>query len=274
MAHYVIGDIQGCFDPFIRLLDKINFNENQDCLWLTGDLVNRGPASLEVLRFVSALKYSQVILGNHDLHLLSVLYGKACVEKQDTFEAILKAPDKEYLGSWLRHRPLLHHDASLGVTLVHAGLPPQWNLSTALHCAHELETILRSQQHAEFLECLYEDTSSRWSDELKGWDRLRVIAHCLTRLRFCDREGNLDLITKGNIAKKGYFPWFDVPNRRSKNIKILFGHWAALAGKTNNPMAIALDTGCIWGHCLTAMRLEDGKRFTTNCPGARLLHLV
>ena len=266
MASYVIGDIQGCFDPFIHLLEKINFNSNQDCLWLTGDLINRGPASLEVLRFVKSLKYSQVVLGNHDLHFLSVLYGKASLDKQDTLEAILKAPDKEALGSWLRHRPLLHHDATLGITLVHAGLPPQWDLNKALQCAHEIETMLRSQQYSEFFEHMYGDTPSLWSDELKGWDRLRVITNCLTRIRFCDVEGNLDLDTKGNIAKKGYFPWFKVPNRRSKDVKILFGHWAALAGKTDDPMAIALDTGCVWGHCLTAMRLEDGKQFTTNCP--------
>jgi bis(5'-nucleosyl)-tetraphosphatase (symmetrical) len=266
VAIYVIGDIQGCFDPFIRLLEKINFNSNKDCLWLTGDLVNRGPASLEVLRFVSALKYSQVILGNHDLHLLSILYGKASLDKQDTLEAILKAPDKEDLGTWLRHRPLLHHDATLNVTLVHAGLPPQWDLNKALQCANELETVLRGQQHPEFLKHIYGDTPGRWSDELEGWDRLRVIANCLTRLRFCDAEGNLDLNTKGKIAKKGYFPWFNVPNRRNKNTKILFGHWAALAGKTDDPMAVALDTGCVWGRCLTAMRLEDGKRFSTSCP--------
>jgi len=265
VATYVVGDIQGCLDPFTHLLEKIKFNSNRDNLWLTGDLVNRGPASLEVLRFIKTLKHSQVVLGNHDLHLLSVLCGKANLDTQDTLGAILSAPDKEELGTWLRHRPLLHYDAALNVILVHAGLPPQWDLSDALQCANELETILKSQQYPAFFECMYGNVPSRWDNSLQGWDRLRVIANCLTRLRFCDQEGNLDLNTKGNIAKKDYFPWFKVPHRRSKNIKILFGHWAALAGKTGDPMVVALDTGCVWGHCLTAMRLEDEKRFTVSC---------
>ena len=265
MATYVIGDIQGCFDPFIRLLKKINFNSNRDCLWLTGDLVNRGPMSLEVLRFVKSLKYSQVVLGNHDLHLLSVLYGKASLDKQDTLESILNAPDRDVLGTWLRHRPLLYHDEVFDIILLHAGLPPQWDLYKALQCAHELEAMLRSEHYSDFFEHMYGDVPSQWNDNLKGWDRLRVISNCLTRLRFCDAEGNLYLNAKGKITKKGYFPWFKVPNRRSKGLKILFGHWAALAGKTGNPDIIALDTGCVWGICLTALRLEDGKRFIINC---------
>lgn len=265
MATYVIGDIQGCFEPLTRLLKKINFNSNQDCLWFTGDLVNRGPASLEVLRFVKSLKYSQVVLGNHDLHLLSVLYGKASLDRQDTLDPILNAPDREELGTWLRHRPLLHHNAVFGVVLVHAGLPPQWDLNKALQCAHELEAVLQSNHCSGFFEHMYGDFPRRWNDTLEGWDRLRVIANCLARLRFCDTEGNLDLNTKGSVPKKEYFPWFKVPNRRSKGLKIIFGHWAALAGKTNDPNTIALDTACVWGHCLTAMRLEDEKRFTVNC---------
>lgn len=265
MATYAIGDIQGCFDPFIRLLEKINFNSNQDCLWLTGDLVNRGPASLEVLRFVKSLKYSQVVLGNHDLHCLSVLYGKSSLDRQDTLAPILTALDKEDLGTWLRHRPLLHHDTGLGVTLVHAGLPPQWDLNKALQCAHELEEVLRNKHYLDFFANMYGDTPSRWSDSLEGWDRLRVITNCFTRLRFCDVEGNLDLGNKGNTAKENYFPWFQVTHRRSKNLKIIFGHWAALAGKTDDPNIIALDTGCVWGNCLTAICLEDGKKFSVHC---------
>jgi bis(5'-nucleosyl)-tetraphosphatase (symmetrical) len=267
MATYVIGDMQGCFDPFIGLLEKINFNSNQDCLWLTGDLVNRGPKSLEALRFIKSLKYSQVVLGNHDLHFLSIFYGQSNLNSQDTLKPILDAPDKEDLATWLRHRPLLHHDADLGVTLVHAGLPPQWDLQKALQCANELETVLRGKHYLDFFKHMYGDIPNCWNDALAGWDRLRVIANCLTRLRFCDAEGHLDLNTKGNIAQKGYFPWFKVAKRRSKNLKILFGHWAALAGKTNDPNAIALDTGCVWGGCLTALRLEDGKRFAFNCSG-------
>ncbi|MDQ8038984.1 MAG: symmetrical bis(5'-nucleosyl)-tetraphosphatase, partial [Rickettsiella sp.] len=243
MVTYVIGDIQGCFDPFIRLLKKINFNSNQDCLWFTGDLVNRGPASLEVLRFVKSLKYSQVVLGNHDLHLLSVMYGKSSLLRQDTLDAILNAPDKKELANWLRHRPLLHHDSIFDFILVHAGLSPQWDFDKALQCAHELEVVLQSNYYSEFFEHMYGDFPSRWSDNLKGWDRLRVITNCFTRLRFCDADGNLDLNTKGTTPMKKYFPWFEVPNRRSKGLKIIFGHWAALKGKTNDSNIIALDTG-------------------------------
>jgi bis(5'-nucleosyl)-tetraphosphatase (symmetrical) len=265
MAIYVIGDIQGCFEPLKHLLKKINFNLNRDCLWLTGDLVNRGPASLEVLRFVKSLKYSQVVLGNHDLHLLSILYGMSDSGSQDTLQPILTAYDKEDLGNWLRHRPLLHHDSELDFTLLHAGLPPQWDLIKALQCAHELETVLRSNKCVEFFKHMRGDMPSAWKDTLVGWDRLRFIANCFTRLRFCDKEGNLDLTTKGSTAKEGFFPWFKVENRRNKNLKILFGHWAALNGSTGNSHAIALDTGCVWGGCLTALRLDDGKRFTIDC---------
>lgn len=265
MATYVIGDIQGCFDPFISLLEKINFDSNQDCLWLTGDLVNRGPASLEVLRFVKSLKHSQVVLGNHDLHCLSVLYGKSSLDSQDTLAPILKALDKADLAAWLRHRPLLHHDAALGVTLVHAGLPPQWDLNKAQQCAHELEHVLRNQHFEDFFANMYRNIPSRWSDDLQGWERLSVIANCFTRLRFCDIEGTLDFENKGNTAKKNYFPWFKVPHRRSKNLKIVFGHWSALGGKTDDPNSIALDTGCVWGNCLTAICLENGKKFSVDC---------
>jgi bis(5'-nucleosyl)-tetraphosphatase (symmetrical) len=266
MATYVIGDIQGCFDPLIRLLEKINFNSEQDCLWLTGDLVNRGPASLEVLRFIKSLKNTQIVLGNHDLYFLSVFYGKKNLNQHTGLEPLLNAADNEELATWLRHKPLLHHDANLGVTLVHAGLPPQWDLEKALQCAYELEICLRSENYPDFFTHMYGDVPSRWDEALQGWDRLRVIANCLTRLRFCDTEGNLDLNTKGAIAKQGYYPWFKVPQRRSKKLKILFGHWAALRGKTDEPNAIALDTGCVWGHCLTAIRLEDWQRFTIDCP--------
>lgn len=266
MAIYVIGDIQGCFDPFIRLLEKVNFDTQKDCLWLTGDLVNRGPNSLEVLRFVKSVKHTQVVLGNHDLYFLSVFYGAKDPDKQTSLRPLLDAPDSDELATWLRHRSLLHHDYERELTLVHAGLPPQWDLQKALQCANELEIVLRNENYLGFFKHMHGDEPTRWDDALQGWNRLRVIANCLTRLRFCDREGNLDLNTKGEIAKAGYLPWFKIPQRRNKTMKILFGHWAALRGKTEDPSVIALDTGCVWGNCLTALRLEDWKLFKVDCP--------
>lgn len=270
MATYAIGDIQGCFDEFISLLAKIGFNAARDSLWLTGDLVNRGPKSLEVLRFVKELKNCHVVLGNHDLHLLSVIYADAKLDPEDTLAAILTAPDKEELATWLRHRALLHHDATLGYTLIHAGLPPQWDLNKAIACAQEVQTVMQGEDYINFFKHMYGDTPRQWNDKLVGWDRLRVIINCLTRLRFCDTKGNLELVTKGNyIIPKGYFPWFKLANRRSRNLKILFGHWAALDGQTDEPNVYALDTGCVWGRRLTAMRLEDKLRFSVNCSALR-----
>lgn len=266
MATYAIGDIQGCFDSLLRLLNKINFDAFHDILWFTGDLVNRGPKSLEVLRFIKKLNNVQVVLGNHDLHLLSVVYAGVKLNPKNNLQAILNAPDKEELCAWLRNRSLLHHDADLGYTLVHAGFPPQWDLHKAIACAKEVETILRSKQYIEFLKNMYGNNPSRWSDSLRGWERLRCITNCLTRLRFCDIKGNLELTAKGiNAISDNYFPWFKLPNRRSKNLNILFGHWAALQGQTNEPNVYALDTGCVWGRCLTAMRLEDKMRVSINC---------
>lgn len=266
MATYAIGDVQGCFDELLCLLERIKFDPVNDTLWFTGDLVNRGPKSLEVLRFLKKIKNCQVVLGNHDLHLLSVVYAGASLEPKDTLDAILNAPDREELCIWLRHRSLLHHDASLGFTLIHAGLSPQWDLNRAIACAREVETVLRGDNYVEFFKNMYGDTPSQWSENLTGWDRLRVIINCLTRLRFCDMKGNLELVSKGrNLPSKAYFPWFKLPNRRSKGLKILFGHWAALGGQTNEPHVYALDTGCVWGHSLTALRLEDTARISIDC---------
>lgn len=161
---------------------------------------------------------------------------------------------------------MLHHDANLGYTLVHAGFPPQWDLNKAMACAQEVETILKSKQYIDFLKNMYGNEPHRWSDNLKGWERLRCITNCLTRLRFCDIKGNLELLAKGvNARSDNYFPWFKLPNRRSKNLNILFGHWAALQGQTHEPNVYALDTGCVWGKCLTTMRLEDKARISINC---------
>jgi len=266
MATYAIGDIQGCYDSLLQLLDKINFDPLHDTLWFTGDLVNRGPKSLEVLRFIKKLKNTHVVLGNHDLHLLSVVYTGVRLDPKNNLQAILNASDLEELCIWLRNRSLLHHDPILGYTLVHAGFPPTWDLDKALLCAEEVETILRGKYYIEFLKNMYGNEPSQWSDNLIGWERLRCITKCLTRLRFCDIKGNLELTAKGgNPISNNYLPWFKIPNRHSKNLNILFGHWAALQGQTNEPNVYALDTGCVWGRRLTAMRLEDKVRISIAC---------
>lgn len=266
MSTYAIGDIQGCFDSLLRLLDKINFDSQNDSLWFTGDLVNRGPKSLEALRFIKKLNNSHIVLGNHDLHFLSVVYAGVRSDPKNNLQQILNAPDIEELCHWLRNRSLLHHDANLGYTLVHAGFPPQWDLDKALLCSEEVENILKGECYIEFLKNMYGNEPSRWSDSLIGWERLRCITNCLTRLRFCDIKGNLEFTAKGvNAISDNYLPWFKIPNRRSKGLNILFGHWAALQGQTNESNVFALDTGCVWGRCLTAMRLEDKMRMSIDC---------
>lgn len=268
MSTYCIGDIQGCYTALQALLKKIHFNSAKDHLWFTGDLVNRGSQSLEVLRFVKSLNDRAVVaLGNHDLHLLAVAYGQASLGKEDTLQSLLAAPDCVELCDWLRRQPLLHHDKHLGFTMVHAGLPPQWDLTHAQQYAGEVEHVLRSDQHRQLYKHLYGDEPACWNENLKGWDRLRLIANYFTRLRFCKPDGRLELQTKGDVSVQppGFFPWFALPNRLSKNLKIVFGHWASLEGKTDEPNVYALDTGCVWGSCLSAMCLESGKWFSVSC---------
>ncbi|SRR5579885_244628 len=268
MATYVIGDVQGCFAEFEKLLEKIHFDSRKDTLWFTGDLVNRGPYSLEVLRFVKALGENHVtVLGNHDLHLLAVAYGVRSMHRSDTLESVLSAPDKDELIEWLRHRPLLHYDKSNGFVMAHAGLAPSWTLNEARSLAHEVELALRGRSPESFLKNMYGNQPDRWDDGLAGIDRLRCIINFLTRMRFCHADGRLDLSYKGEIAGKPaeLIPWFDTPGRVNVSEKIIFGHWAALGGKTDAFNVYALDTGCVWGNCLTAMRLEDEKRFSVRC---------
>lgn len=266
MANYVIGDVQGCFAELMALLEHIQFDSTQDRLWFTGDLVNRGPDSLAVLRYVKSLPIKPaVVLGNHDLHLLAIACGQARLKPNDTIEDVLLAPDCSSLCDWLRHQPLLHH--ALGFTIVHAGLAPQWDLTTALHCAKEVETVLQSNEYPELFAHMYGNNPNRWQDDLTGWMRLRLIINYLTRIRFCDENGTLELNTKGEsqLAPAGFFPWYKIPNRAHKNLKIIFGHWAALGGQTDEPGIYALDTGCVWGNALSAMRLEDQTRFSVPC---------
>jgi bis(5'-nucleosyl)-tetraphosphatase (symmetrical) len=268
MSIYAIGDIQGCYAEFENLLEQIQFNSEHDVLWFTGDLVNRGPCSLDVLRFVKALGDRHVtVLGNHDLHLLAVAYGVRDIHRGDTLEAILAAKDKHELMDWLRHRPVLHYDKSCGYVMTHAGLAPAWSLNEAGLLAQEVEAVLRGNSPEILLKNMYGNQPDRWDNKLSGMERLRCIINFLTRMRFCHADGRLDLSYKGEIAgkPKELIPWFDVPDRVNVNEKIIFGHWAALSGKTDVPNVYALDTGCVWGNCLTAMRLEDAKRFSVRC---------
>lgn len=267
MSTYAIGDIQGCFSPLQKLLDKIQFDPQKDMLWFTGDLVNRGPQSLETLRFVKQLGKNQItVLGNHDLHLLATAHGQHGGWDEDTFHDILRAPDREELLAWLLQRPILHHDAKLNYLLVHAGLAINWDLEKAINLAHELENVLRGSQVIDFFKNMYGNEPDFWDDQLQGWDRLRCITNFFTRLRFCHPDGRMELKNKGKVENAAELtPWYKVQGRKNATLNILFGHWAALGGVTNTPHTYALDTGCVWGFDLTAMRLEDQERFSVKC---------
>ena len=268
MATYVIGDVQGCFDALQALLLKINYQAGTDQLWFVGDLVNRGPQSLEVLRFVQALGSQQVVvLGNHDLHLLAVAAGIRAMKTKDTLAPILAAPDGADLLQWLRSRPLLYHDPKFNCVMSHAGIAPMWDLEQAIRYADEVSAALQSASYLAFLAEMFGDTPACWSDDLTGMARLRCIVNYFTRMRFCTGTGALDFAYKGTIADHpdNLCPWFEVPTRKLLPVKILFGHWAALNGKTNTADIVALDTGCVWGRCLTALRLEDWHRFSVGC---------
>lgn len=259
MAVYAIGDIQGCYEPLRRLLDLVRFDPAADSLWLVGDLVNRGPRSLEVLRLARDLGERAVaVLGNHDLTLLAVAAGRVKPKRKDTFDSVLQAPDRAELLDWLRRCPLFHHDPALGFTMVHAGLPPQWDLALAQQCAAEVEGVLRGPLGEEFLGKMFGGEPRRWRDDLNGYDRLRFIVNALTRMRFCSPDGVLTFDDKGPLGsqKPGLVPWFMMPDRRSRDLNLVFGHWAAL-GYYRAPGIFALDSGCVWGNRLTAIRLDE-----------------
>jgi bis(5'-nucleosyl)-tetraphosphatase (symmetrical) len=252
MATYAIGDVQGCFDELEALLRKIKFSSS-DQLWLVGDLVNRGPKSLQVLRFVRGLGARAVtVLGNHDLHLIAQFEGVERARKDDTFHDVLGAPDASELVAWLRRQPMMHADG--GYAMVHAGVLPQWTLERALALAREVERALQAPRYREFLEHMYGSKPDRWDDALSGWDRLRVIVNAMTRMRFCDRTGRMDLQGKGTEPREGFQRWFEThaPERRT----LLFGHWSQL-GLVFEPGVVGLDSGCVWGGALSALRLED-----------------
>ena len=265
MTTYAIGDVQGCCDALHALLGEIGFSPARDLLWLVGDLVNRGTQSLEVLRFVRSLGPRAIVVhGNHDLHLLASAAGKAKRRADDTFDDVLVAPDRDDLLDWLRLRPLLHVEGEYA--MVHAGLLPAWSLAQARELAAEVEAALCAPTHRELYASLYGGKPATWTDALRGPDRLRVIVNAMTRMRFCTPDGAMDFSVKGEAEKAlpGYLPWFEVPGRKTRGVPIICGHWSAL-GLRLTPDLLALDTGCVWGGRLTAVRLEDRRVFQTAC---------
>lgn len=254
MATYFIGDIQGCLDELKALLELIDYDPLCDCLGFVGDLVNRGPYSLETLRFIKALPRSIIVLGNHDLALLALYYGAITKPSHHLLQAVIKAEDCDELMHWLRMQPVLYQDPDAGYVAVHAGIPPQWTTQQALVHAHELEAVLHSDQAPDFFAQMFGQTPTCWSDTLTGMDRLRYITNALTRMRFCDVVGCLDIDnTTDHSPSDESKPWFAW---RDDSDLILFGHWAALEGKSTNPACLALDTGCVWGNKLTAYCVE------------------
>jgi len=265
MSTYAIGDIQGCFTAFQQLLAHIHFDPARDSLWLTGDLVNRGPHSLETLRFVKNLGESvRIVLGNHDLHLLAVAHLAHPGWAEDTLQPILAAEDRDELIHWLLQHPLLHHDPTLGYIMIHAGLAPTWTLTQAKALAEEVSVALKSSAVSDFFLHLYGNEPAKWDAQLTGWDRLRCITNYFTRARYCHADGRLAL-DHNQTDEKDLVPWFKLPQRKTRDLNIIFGHWAALSGVTNTAHTYALDTGCVWGYRLTAMQLETKEIFWVRC---------
>ncbi len=265
MATYAIGDIQGCCAELELLLEQTRFNPAQDRLWLVGDLVNRGPDSLGVLRLVKSMGEAAVtVLGNHDLHLLAVAEGVAEPHRSDTLQEVLAAPDRDELLGWLRRQRLLHAEGDF--VLVHAGLLPQWSAYQAQQLAREVEAALSGERYREFLARMYGNHPDHWQGDLVGYQRLRVIVNALTRMLICTPQGAMEFKFKGELADipAGYLPWYDVPGRATADSSVIFGHWSALGLKLDAKV-IALDTGCLWGGALTAIRLEDRKLFQVGC---------
>jgi bis(5'-nucleosyl)-tetraphosphatase (symmetrical) len=269
--NFLIGDVQGCCDALDRLLAEIGFSASRDHFWLLGDLVNRGPQSLETLRRVKALEgAADCLLGNHDMHLLAVAAGAQRLKRQDTLADILDAPDREVLLGWLRAQRLAAFDD--GWLLVHAGVAPQWDVQATLALAAEVEGAIKSDRAGAFFRVMYGDKPARWSDTLEGEERLRFIVNALTRMRFCDKRGRLELETKAGAdgAPRGCMPWFEVPGRLTEGTPIAFGHWSTL-GLIDSPQLLSLDTGCVWGGALTAVRIDGGRRelVQVRCKAAR-----
>jgi len=266
MATYAIGDVQGCHQSLERLLETIRFDPAADRLWFVGDLVNRGPGSADTLRFVIGLGDRAVtILGNHDLHLLTVAEGFARKHRSDTLDEILDAPDREAMLAWLRGCPLMHREGAYA--MVHAGLLPQWTLDQALALAAEVQAVLAGPDYRDLLARMYGNQPDAWRDDLAGHDRLRVVINAMTRMRLCTPEGRMEFSHKSGLSglPEGYLPWFDVRGRRSHGATLVCGHWSALGLYVGDDV-VGLDTGCLWGGALSALRLEDRRMFQVPCP--------
>ncbi len=265
MSVYAIGDVQGCYESLRRLLDQVDFDDTQDRLWFVGDLVNRGPASLATLRFVKSLGDCAItVLGNHDLNLLAMSAGKRAPKSSDTLAGVLAAPDRDALIDWLRRRPLIHVDESLGFAMAHAGIPHIWDIDFAGARAREVEAILSGDDFVEVLSAMYGNNPACWNDELKGMERLRSIINYLTRMRLINAVGELELAYDGPLTNipKGYRAWFHFYRKAPPPLPLVFGHWAAINGQCDVDDLFALDTGCVWGNRLTALRLNDRERFS------------
>lgn len=272
MATYAIGDLQGCYDSLMQLLDKIQFTPENDTLWFVGDLVCRGSQSLETLRFIKSLESNAIsVLGNHDISLIASHYG--LFKPHHSLQKLMQAPDRDELIDWLRHRPLLHIDKTVGHCMVHAGISPEWDIETAEQRANEIESILQSDTDlTTWFKHIYRNKPRRWSDTLSGYKRHRYIINSFTRMRYCNRHGKLNFKQKlsPNIVqqkKPKLIPWFEVPRRSKFDLKIVFGHWSTLGFYDNNQV-IALDTGCVWSGELTAYKLEEtneDKRISIQC---------
>ncbi|WP_407312940.1 symmetrical bis(5'-nucleosyl)-tetraphosphatase [Pseudomonas sp. nanlin1] len=269
MAVYAVGDLQGCLQPLKCLLERVAFDPANDTLWLVGDLVNRGPESLQTLRYLYNMRHALVcVLGNHDLHLLAAGSNVERLKKGDTLSEILEAPDGRDLLDWLRQQKLMHYDEQRNTALVHAGIPPQWTLGKALRLAAEVEQALRDDtRYGPYLDGMYGNEPAKWDKSLTGITRLRVITNYFTRMRFCTSDGKLDLKGKegADTAPPGYAPWFSHKERKTRGMKIIFGHWAALEGRCSEPGVFALDTGCVWGGAMTLLNVDTGVRLTCQC---------
>lgn len=260
MGLYAIGDVQGCTSCLKRLLDTIKFDPSTDQLWFVGDLVNRGPDSLGSLRLIRELDDCSIcVLGNHDLHLIAAAYGVTKVRTGDTLQEILDSHDCVELIDWLRHRPLFHVESPY--CLVHAGIAPQWSIDDAVRYASEVERVLQSDRIHEFLKHMYGNEPSLWSEHLTGWNRLRLITNTFTRIRYCTSQGALHMKEKRAPFEtdQSIIPWFEFKSRKSDSSTIVFGHWSTL-GLRVNQNSIALDTGCVWGGALTAVKLDDNNQ--------------
>lgn len=266
MALYAVGDVQGCLEALQDLLDLIRFDPAHDRLWFAGDLVARGPDSLGVLRLVRSLgTAAETVLGNHDLHLLAAHYGLSKPKARDLTQPIFAAADRDELMEWIRQRPLCLEDATQDCILTHAGIPPGWSRKQTRKRAREVEIALQGPEIESFLGDMYGNEPAIWSNDLEGTTRLRVITNFLTRMRLVDSNGRMDFVYKEDLTSipEGLQPWFSLPNPALETGQVLFGHWAAIAGTTGNPRVIGLDTGCVWGGCLTAYRVDDGKSFSS-----------